>query len=56
MFRSSNAEERMTLEMCGCMVIEESKNLDKLKEVKTSWVLDGASSSHHSMIAFHTYS
>ena len=26
--------------------------LDKLKEVKTSWVLDGASSTYHSMIAY----
>ena len=25
---------------------------DKLKEVKTPWVLDGASSNYHSMIAY----
>ena len=28
----------------------------KLKEVKTPWVLDGASSSYHSMTAYHTKS
>ena len=30
--------------------------LDKLKEVKPPWVLDGTSSSYHLMIAYHTKS
>ena len=29
------------------------QRLDKLKEVKTPWVLDGTSSSYHLMIAYH---
>ena len=32
------------------------QQLDKFKEVKTPWVLDGASSSYHLMIAYHTKS
>ena len=32
------------------------QHLDKLKEVKTPWVLDGSSSSYHLMIAYHTQS
>ena len=32
------------------------QHLDKLKEVKTPWVLDSSSSSYHLMIAYHTKS
>ena len=32
------------------------QHLDKLKEEKTPWVLDGTSSSYHLMIAYHTKS
>ena len=32
------------------------QHLDKLKEVKTPWVLDGTPSSYHLMIAYHTKS
>ena len=44
----ANRSPNLFLQKC------KQQHLDKLKEVKTQWVLDGASSSCHLMIAYHT--
>ena len=46
----ANKSSNLFLQKC------KKQHLDKLKEVKTPWVLDGTSSSYHLMIAYHTKS
>ena len=43
-----NKSPNLSLQKC------KQQHLDKLKEVKTPWILDGASSCYHSMIAYYT--
>ena len=49
-YKQYNKSPNLFLQKC------KQQHLDKLKEVKPPWVLDGVSRSYHSMIAYHTKS